>query len=245
MSFHSIGQQQGPYWALLSNGTISENVYFPQAGTYRFEIVAKGDLAYWLGPKMELLVDGQSKGFVFVNHSSPEVYIFQAEISAGTHEVSIAYNNNTYNPEQGTDRNLYVDKITIVSTPGYFTTDLIEAEDMSYHSGGAQRDNYWLLWSNGFISEDVHFSSSGSYRIEITAKGDLTHLAGPEMQLLIDGQSKGIVFVNSTTPQVYIFHFEVSAGTHEVSIAYNNNYYDLTLGIDRNLYVDKIAISYQ
>jgi hypothetical protein len=85
---------------------------------------------------------------------------------------------------------------------------------------------------------------SGTYSIEITAKADIAHGVGPEMELLIDGQHKGSVFVNTDTPQIYTFEVEVSAGTHELTIAFDNDYFDPATGIDRNLYVDKIAISY-
>jgi hypothetical protein len=242
MSNHTNGTQTGDYWLLWSNGAMSQDVDFPNAGTYSFEITAKGDLANSVGPEMELLIDGQSQGTVFVNTNIPEVYIFEVEVSAGTHEVAIAFNNDYYDTAQGADRNLYVDKIAIVPSPNYLTTDVIEAEQMGYHANGAQTGDYWLLWSNGTMDEDVGFLNTGTYHFEITAKGDLADGVGAEMQLLIDGQSKGIVFVNTNTPEVYLFKVEVSAGIHEVSIAFNNDYYDPAQGVDRNLYVDKIAI---
>jgi hypothetical protein len=223
---------------------MSEDVYFPNSGSYRIEVTAKGDLVHGVGPEMELLIDGQSKGSVFVNTTIPENYIFEVEISAGTHEVTIAFNNDFWDPATRVDRNLYVDKIKILSSTGYATTIAIEAEQMSYHTNGAQTGGYWLLWSNGTMSEDVNFPNTGTYHIEITAKGDLAHGIGPEMELLIDGQTQGTVLVNTSTPEVYIFEVEVSAGTHEVTIAFNNDFWDPATRVDRNLYVDKITISY-
>ena len=120
---------------------------------------------------------------------------------------------------------------------------VIEAEEMSYHANGAQIGDYWLLWSAGTMNEDVDFPATGIYHFEIAAKGDLALGVGPEMELLIDGQSKGTVFVNTNTSAVFTFKVEVSAGWHEVAIGFNNDYYD-PAGIDRNLYVDKITISY-
>jgi hypothetical protein len=119
---------------------------------------------------------------------------------------------------------------------------VIEAEDMSYHATGTQDGAYWLLWANGIMNEEVDFPNTGTYRIEITAKGDLANGVGPEMELLIDGQSQGKVFVNTNTPEIYIFEVDVSAGTHAVTISFNNNYYNSAQGIDRNLYVDKIIL---
>jgi hypothetical protein len=244
MGYHANGAQTGDYWLLWSNGTMDEDVGFLNTGTYHFEITAKGDLADGVGAEMQLLIDGQSKGIVFVNTNTPEIFKFEAEVSAGTHEVAIAFNNDYYDSAKDLDRNLYVDKINILSSTGYVTTTVIEAEQMSYHANGAQDGAFWLLWANGTMNEDVSFPNSGTYRIEITAKGDLANGVGPEMQMLIDGQSQGIVFVNTNTPDIYIFEVEVSAGTHELIIAFNNDYYDPVQGVDRNLYVDKIAISY-
>jgi hypothetical protein len=244
MSHYGYGLQSEPYWLMLGPGTINADADFSNAGTYRFEITAKADIAHGVGPEMELLVDGQVKGSVFVNTETPQIYMFEVEVSASTHEVAIAFNNDYYDPAQSVDRNLYVDKIAIVSSPGYLATEVIEAEQMSHYGIGRQSEPYWLMLGAGTINTDADFPNSGTYRFEITAKADIAHGVGPEMELLIDGQVKGSVFVNTETPQIYMFEVEVSASTHEVAIAFDNDYYDPATGIDRNLYVDKIAISY-
>ena len=127
------------------------------------------------------------------------------------------------------------------SSYAILTSMVIEAEEMSYHANGAQEGDYWVLWSNGTMSEHVDFPATGTYHFEITAKGDLANGVGPRMELLIDGQSKGSVFVNTNTSAVFTFTAEVSTGWHEVAIGFNNDYYDPTKDIDRNLHVDKIT----
>jgi hypothetical protein len=136
-----------------------------------------------------------------------------------------------------------VDEISIFLSENV-TPKVIEAEDMSYHANGAQKGEYWLLWSNGTMNEDVEFPATGTYHFEITAKGDLVNGVGPRMELLIDGQSKGSVFVNTNTSAVFTFKFEVPAGAHDVAIGFNNDYYNEAKSLDRNLYVDKITLSY-
>jgi hypothetical protein len=224
---------------------MSEDVEFSATGTYHFEIEAKGDLANDVGPEMELLIDGERMGSVFVNTTASAIFTFEIEVAAGWHEVAIGFNNDYYVSGEGIDRNLYVDKITILAPIGYTNTMVIEAEQMSYHANGAQEGDYWLLWSNGSMSEDVEFSATGTYHFEIEAKGDLANGVGPEMELLIDGQRMGSVFVNTTASAIITFEIEVAAGWHEVAIAFNNDYCDPASGTDRNLYVDKITISYQ
>ena len=95
------------------------------------------------------------------------------------------------------------------------------------------------------MNEDVYFQDTGIYRFEITARGDLAFNIGPEMELFIDGENKGAFFVNTNTPEIFVFNVEVSAGVHEIAIGYYNDFYDPSQGIDRNLYVDNTIISYQ
>jgi hypothetical protein len=124
---------------------------------------------------------------------------------------------------------------------GFFTT--IEAEDMSYHACGTQIGDFWNLWSNGTMEEEVSSPVSGTYRFEIIAKASLANAIGAQMELLIDSEIIGSIFVNSTTAQTYIFNAELSAGTHVVAIGFLNDYCDKSAGIDRNLYVDKIIVT--
>jgi len=121
---------------------------------------------------------------------------------------------------------------------------IIEAEQMSYHTNGAQDGEFWCLWANGTMNEEVYFPTTGVHRFEITVKGDLAYNVGPEMELLIDGNIKGTVFVNTTIPQTFVFNVDVPAGTHELAIGFYNDVYNPADGVDRNLYVDKTTITF-
>ncbi len=125
---------------------------------------------------------------------------------------------------------------------GSHTEIVLEAEDMAYHENGIQQGNDWLLWSNGKMHEQIQFPESGSYRFEVAARGDLARGVGPEMELLIDGVSKGTVFVNTTAHAIFEFEADISAGTHEIAIDFRNDYYDPRQDLDRNLYVDNIEM---
>jgi hypothetical protein len=138
-----------------------------------------------------------------------------------------------------------VDDIIMLSDPasggGFSTT--IEAEDMSYHANGAQAGDFWNLWSNGTMSDEIHLPADGSYRFVITAKATLANAVGAETELLIDGEPVGTVYVNSTSPQTYVFTVELSEGLYNVAIGFCNDYYRPAEGIDRNLLVDAMEIS--
>jgi len=240
MSYTSGGSQVGEFWCLWANGEMSEEVYFPDTGIYQFEIIAKGDLVHDVGPKMGLLIDGELKNTFFVNTKTPESFVCNVEVSAGIHELAIGFYNDDYDSGESIDRNLYVDKTSITFS---LVLDIIEAEEMSYTSGGSQVGEFWRLWANGEMSEEVYFPDTGIYQFEIIAKGDLVHDVGPEMGLLIDGEIIDTVFVNSETPETFSFEVEITEGTHELAIGFYNDFYNPSIGEDRNLYVDKIILS--
>ena len=114
MSYHANGRQIGEDWKLVANGIMSESINFPYEDTYRFEIIAKGDLAFGVGPEMELIIDGVTMDKVFVNTTTDETFIFDVYVTAGDHTVAIGFFNDYYNSLLSIDRNLYVDKMMII-----------------------------------------------------------------------------------------------------------------------------------
>ncbi len=66
---------------------------------------------------MGLLIDGEIKDTVFVETEDPETFTFDVEISAGIHEFAIGFYNDYWDPEEGIDRNLYVDRTILRKSP--------------------------------------------------------------------------------------------------------------------------------
>jgi len=239
MSYHANGKKEGDFWNLWANGTMSENREFPDTGIYRFAIIARGRLAYGVGPQMGLLIDGVKRYTVFVNTTSPETFTFDVQVPEGTHTFAIGFYNDLYKPLEGIDRNLYVDKTIITLSPAL---GIIEAEEMSYHANGKKEGDFWSLWANGTMSEDIDFLTADLYRFEIIARGKLAYDVGPQMGLVIDGVIKRTVFVNTTSPEIFTFDVELSEGIHEFAIGFYNDVYKPSEGVDRNLYVDKTIL---
>ncbi len=126
MSYHANGAQQGEFWNLWANGVMSEQFNFSYADVYRFVIIAKGSLAYGVGPEMGLIIDGVIKRTVFVNSETPAVYVFNVALTRGIHEFAIGFYNDYHDASSGIDRNLYVDKtiITLLSATNTTTTSI-------------------------------------------------------------------------------------------------------------------------
>jgi hypothetical protein len=104
------------------------------------------------------------------------------------------------------------------------------------------RIHYGTSSGNHEFNEAVDFPANGIYQLEVTARGDLAQDVGPEMHLIIDGETKGTHLVNTDKAQIFVFDIQVSAGVHNLAIGFSNDFYDPAQGLDRNLYIDDISI---
>jgi hypothetical protein len=180
-------------------------------------------------------------GFNWVGYiaGTPQEYIFGYEILPEATLTIISSSQGETSCNDGNDND--GDGLTDCDDPDCASL-VIEAEEMSIHDNGAQVGEYWLLWSNGVMNEDVYLPDTAIYRFEIIARGDLVDGIGPEMELSIDGVTVGTVPVDSETPVTYVVDIEVTAGDHTIALAFYNDYYDPSAGEDRNLYVDKVTV---
>ena len=118
---------------------------------------------------------------------------------------------------------------------------IIEAEDMPIKTTGGSTTDGWNIWSNGYIADDVNFQTEGTYTFDVTAKGSFAGEAWPIMEVRIDQITVGTVTVDSSNWTIYSIEAYVTSGTHEVAIAFTNDYYNSPE--DRNLLIDKIIVT--
>jgi len=203
---------------------------------------------------MEVRIDQTNVATVTVDSSNWTVYTIEAYVTSGMHEVAIAFTNDYYNSPE--DRNLLIDKIIVtesgnneppIANAGQDqTTDAgqlvtLEAEDMPIKTTGGSTTDGWNIWSNGYIADDVNFQTEGTYTFDVTAKGSFAGGAWPIMEVRIDQTNVGTVTVDSSNWTVYTIEAYVTSGTHEVAIAFTNDYYNSPE--DRNLLIDKIIVT--
>jgi PKD repeat protein len=117
----------------------------------------------------------------------------------------------------------------------------IEAEDMPIKTTGGTITNGWNIWANGYIADDVDFPTEGVYTLDVTAKGSFAGGVWPTMEVWIDKAVVGTVTVDSSDWVVYTTQKYVTSGTHQVAIAFINDYYNPPE--DRNLLIDRIVIT--
>ena len=141
------------------------------------------------------------------------------------------------------DENESVYSVELVHTTGNpnYTSTTIEAEDMPFTGSGNNRavTDGWALLGEGYLSKTVDFIYS-DVQVEVIAKGSYAGEGWPIMEVRIDQTLVGTVTVDSSSWTAYTIQASITAGTHEVAIAFINDYFDSP--DDRNLYVEKVTI---
>lgn len=124
--------------------------------------------------------------------------------------------------------------------------ETVEAEgpEISADNGATVNDGH-LLWSTGELRASFDVPQGGTYLVSARVWADQ---AGPEpaaASLGIDGTdllTSDVTAISSSSAEILEVAVELSAGSHEVSVGFLNDYYDAYTYEDRNLYVDWLAL---
>jgi glucose/arabinose dehydrogenase len=184
-------------------------------------------------------IGGNAYGGVFQN------YTYNADgVSADA--VRIVFTNDLYNPATGQDRNLRVDHITIdgviheTEHPSVFSTGTWLPADGIVP--GFRQNEY--LHGNGYFQYaelDPVEPGDGSV-IEVRANG----MEGPEtMQLQIDGVTVQTWSSIGTAPRTFSYTAADTVTASQIRVAFTNDLWNPSAGIDNNLVVDWIKIDGQ
>lgn len=121
----------------------------------------------------------------------------------------------------------------------------IEAETAQTTLGGPA-SNGWNLWSNGELYSVIDVPLGGRY--EISARVYATR-AGDELaqsSLMVDGAIVESFDIEASTPEtmeVIQAEVELQPGLRQISVTFDNDYYEPEQGLDRNLIVDWIRLT--
>jgi Ca-dependent carbohydrate-binding module xylan-binding/Glycosyl hydrolases family 39 len=134
------------------------------------------------------------------------------------------------------------------ATPGPSPTSstVLEGEGLSLPSPQGARVNDpaasggqgLLIWTNGTATTPVSLPAHADTMV-VRAKGDQCQGA-PRMSVAVDGRQLLSTTVPATTWTDYRAPAVLSAGSHQVSVSFLNDY--LTNNCDRNLYLDKLTL---
>jgi hypothetical protein len=109
MPIHTSGGASSGGWLLWANGYVAQNINVTQAGTYLFNVFASGTPVQGGWPVMTLKIDGTAQDSITVPTNQVAAYTLMADLTPGTHQLAISYDNDAYAPPE--DRNLFLDQI--------------------------------------------------------------------------------------------------------------------------------------
>jgi hypothetical protein len=109
MPIHSTGSASSGGWWLYANGYVAQDISVAPSGTYLFNVLAKGTPLGGVGPHMTLKIDGRALDAITVPTNTLAYYTLSADLTVGTHQLAIYFDNDAYAPPE--DRNLFLDEI--------------------------------------------------------------------------------------------------------------------------------------
>ncbi|QDG53156.1 DUF1592 domain-containing protein [Persicimonas caeni] len=120
-----------------------------------------------------------------------------------------------------------------------------EAEEIG-GSVGQSQNIYWNLWTNGTLATNFTTDEAGDYEIAVSASGTRAGADLPHMTVTINGDRVLDVDVDAQggTPKTYHTETTLPSGSHTISVAFTNDFYDEASGNDRNLLVDSISVTH-
>ncbi len=166
-------------------------------------------------------------------------YNFAVANDVTADRIRVAFTNDVYQPDQGYDRNLRIDRIELNGTT-------IQAESPQVYSTGTWRTEDQItpgfrqsefLHANGYMQFAT--SSPGNKELTIFARGN----DGREnMQLLVDGNV--VQTWNSIGNVQREFRYTATSDLRadQIRVAFTNDRWEPSAGIDYNLIVDRIRI---
>jgi hypothetical protein len=121
---------------------------------------------------------------------------------------------------------------------------ILEADTMTFVGSGNHRavDGGWALLGEGAMTENVIFKRD-KHKFEIVAKGTFAGGAWPNMEVKIGAVVIGSFTVDSGIWKSFFIEdvLGITPGTHVVSVAFTNDFYEAPN--DRNLYLQKVMIA--
>ncbi len=123
------GPMPGGCWNLWSNGRVGQPLRFAAAGNYGVVVRAWGSVAGGVWPEMALLVDGRAVKTITVGSAQRADYRFDVPLAAGAHEIAAAFLNDAVIGTE--DRNLYLERLTIIAPPGAAEPVLAAKEELA------------------------------------------------------------------------------------------------------------------
>ncbi len=161
-----------------------------------------------------------------------EAFSFAGSFGAGPHQVAVSFINDAYGGTSMTDRNLYVDSISLggAANPGA-TATMDSSGTQSFSIAGPPSAVAAATGPDTLVlhlSEDAWLGDA-----QFTASVDGVSLGAAQAVTALHGKGGD---------QAFSFSGSFGAGPHQVAVSFINDAYGGTSTTDRNLYVNSIGI---
>jgi len=236
------GVDLGKHAALMSNG--DANISFdntavivptPVVNTLRLSLSEdawQGDAHYSVTLDGAVLV---ADGVATASHAAGAhgLVDLHPALAAGPHSLVVSFTNDAWGGTAATDRNLYVDAISL---------------------NGLDLGKQAALLSAGHAS--FTFTSAAAVIVPVVAANDTLHIGlsadswqgDPRFLIFIDGKQVGLehsAAASHAAGQVEFLDVLVAhtAGVHQLDVRFTNDAWGGTAATDRNLYVESVALN--
>jgi endoglucanase len=221
---------------IWSNATASASV--TTAAAQAIVVRARGDQCQG-APHMIVSVDGRTVLSQAVPATAWTNYAADAAIPAGTHTVSVSFDNDYL--DSSCDRNLRVDSVALRDTRGFAAAAMALPSCCGHvwQDSSAAEGSSLEIWTFGTATID-YATAQAVRSIAVTARGDLC-AGAPQMVVAVDGHTVLTQAVDTTSWHTYSVNAALPAGSHTVAISFTNDY--LTASCDRNLWLDSVRLA--
>ena len=119
-----------------------------------------------------------------------------------------------------------------------------EAEKMTSSTGSVFQSSAWQLSSAGTLSQSVMIDAPGEYIVRVRAWEQHAGSEAAKSTLTVDGMPLQTFTVDATqsVPGTYEARAALKAGSKQITVSFDNDYYMQATSEDRNLVVDYVEI---
>lgn len=211
----------GAVWNLWSNGELRFPLHSEDAIATRITVVARGDLAGGVAPRMEVWLGGALLGARDVGASSFAPFAFDAAVPAGDSTLRVVFTNDVRTTSE--DRNLVLDVVQVVVPTNAPPVAAFEASGShltwafdARGSGDPDGDTLTYAWTFGDgttatgATASRTYAADGSYIVKLTVSdGRLSSQAERTVVATRPNQAPSAAF--AVTGKELVWSFDASA----------------------------------
>ncbi len=200
--------------------------------------------AYKGDAQFTIAVDGVQYGGIqttTATHTAPgvfspdQVFTVLGNFSGPSHVVTVNFLNDLFDGTRFTDRNLYVDSISV---PSHYSNDPVALLSNGPH-------DFVFVMPQTYVSSEPQTVGTGPDSLVLNVHGDAYDDGNgynAQFSVSVDGQQIGGVLTTGSrdtfNTQAFTLRGTFGAGAHTITVTFLNDAFGTGPGQDRNLYVD-------